>query len=188
MNKNSVCLFVLILVSQCSFSNSSCSDIFGFFMDSSKTVFGEITLQPVEVVPKLVITISYTVQARLDNSNLGSIESPERVLDRYNRGETVRYRVYFPVVEPRPKVTEITLNGKTLCTGQGENLLERPQAGVPLRIPKTSLRDGAPREAAIDPPLGNPCLRVLDGGLRIFCWEYRLNACPSDLAEGTATR
>ncbi|KAJ8711116.1 hypothetical protein PYW07_008358 [Mythimna separata] len=124
MDKNSVCfpVLVLILLCQCSFSNGSCNDIFGFYTDSSKTVFGQITLQPVEVVPKLVITITYTVQARLDDNNLGSIESPDRILDKYNKGETVKYRVYFPVVNPRPKVIEITLNGKTLCTGQGDKL------------------------------------------------------------------
>ncbi|KAL4703504.1 hypothetical protein ACJJTC_018088 [Scirpophaga incertulas] len=57
-----------------------------------------------------------------NESYVGRLEpvDPERGLQRYNRGASLIYRVFFPVTSPLPHLTSLTVNGQELCYGPAD--------------------------------------------------------------------
>lgn len=52
---------------------------------------------------------------------IGQIEAigNDQLLQNFNRGEPLQYRVHFPVTSPLPRLTSIAVNGNVMCYGPG---------------------------------------------------------------------
>ncbi|XP_041971958.1 serine protease gd-like isoform X2 [Aricia agestis] len=102
--------------------SSPCPEIFKYVSDQNG-VYGRLKIQPSESVQSITVKINLTVAARLPTNYVGSIEPlgvEMQLLESYNRGSPISYRVNFPVISPLPKITSLTVNNKVLCYGPGD--------------------------------------------------------------------
>ncbi|XP_026727440.1 serine protease gd-like isoform X1 [Trichoplusia ni] len=164
------CALVLSLdIVESQYSNSPCPNFFDFESDGSQ-IYGRIILRGSVPVPSLVLRINFTVAAQLYNKGgpeaeaqknyVGRLEAENSnsLLQMYNNGLPVRYRVHFPVTRPLPKLTALTVNGETVCYGPGD--IPRPNSYVTtLSLQHTSflqgggpLRPGGPVYNNYQPP------------------------------------
>ncbi|XP_055614321.1 uncharacterized protein LOC129760691, partial [Uranotaenia lowii] len=54
---------------------------------------------------------------------VGSIETigeNRQLIEQLGKGRGISYRVNLPIQDPLPRLTKLTLNGRTICTGPGE--------------------------------------------------------------------
>lgn len=101
---------------------SPCPDYFDYKSDSNG-VYGEINLQPFGEVSTLLLRANFTIGARLSSSFAGSIQpigSEMYLLQNFNRGVPLRYRVNFPTTSPLPKLVKLTVNDNLICYGPGD--------------------------------------------------------------------
>ncbi|KAJ8711113.1 hypothetical protein PYW07_008355 [Mythimna separata] len=120
-----LCVLVVSVQFVCGqYSTTPCPGVFDFVNDGHH-VYGQITLRPVAPVSSLVIRLNFTVAAKLLNNYVGRIDAQDSntLLQRYNRGQPATYLVHFPVTNPLPKLTSLTVNGETVCYGPGDMLL-----------------------------------------------------------------
>lgn len=163
MDLKIVCLCVLILSFELvcgQYSSSPCPGIFDFENDG-RHVYGKIVLRPSSPVSSLVLRINFTVAAQLFSNYVGRLEAQDsnHLLQRYNRGQPVSYIVHFPITSPLPKLTALTVNGDTVCYGQGD--VPRPNTYVTtLSLQHTSfLQGGGPIYNSIQPQYQRPQTR-----------------------------
>ncbi|XP_075983751.1 serine protease gd-like isoform X2 [Anticarsia gemmatalis] len=139
------CVLGLVLclnVVCCQYVQSPCPDVFDYDSDGA-TIYGKIVLRPSAPVSQLVLRINFTVTAQLYSNYVGRIDAEDntRLLQKYNRGVPVSYRVHFPVTSPLPRLTAITVNGDTICYGPGD--VPRPNQYVTtLSLQHTSFLQG----------------------------------------------
>ncbi|XP_052738764.1 serine protease gd-like isoform X1 [Bicyclus anynana] len=103
---------------------SPCPDYFDYRSDGNG-VFGAIKLQPFGPVSTLLVKANFTIAARLPSTYAGSIVpvgSELHLLQEFNRGAPLQYRVNFPVVSPVPKLTALIVNDNVVCYGPGDPL------------------------------------------------------------------
>ncbi|XP_045454350.1 serine protease gd-like [Melitaea cinxia] len=101
---------------------SPCPDYFDYVTDGSGT-YGVIVLQPFGPVSSLLVRGNFTIAARLAFTYAGSIEpvvSSTHLLQDFNRGVPLKYRVNFPVTSPLPKITSLTVNDNVVCYATGD--------------------------------------------------------------------
>ncbi|CAK1541737.1 unnamed protein product [Leptosia nina] len=115
------CVFAVILDAFVS-GQSPCPDIFNYQTDNSG-VYGTILLQPFGTVTSVTIKANFTIAARLQSNYVGSISHNGKelnVLQDFNRGVPIQYRVNFPVTSPLPRLTGLSANDIPLCYGSGD--------------------------------------------------------------------
>ncbi|XP_050353349.1 serine protease gd-like isoform X2 [Nymphalis io] len=101
---------------------SPCPQYFDYKSDNTG-LHGFINLQPFGFVPSLLVRANFTIAARLPSTyagNLHPIGSELYLLQEFNRGVPLQYRVNFPVISPVPKLTALTVNDNVLCYGTGD--------------------------------------------------------------------
>ncbi|XP_045503356.1 serine protease gd-like isoform X1 [Colias croceus] len=102
---------------------SPCPEIFDYKSDHTG-IYGIIHLQPFGYVTSIILRANFTVATRLPTSYVGSIQLlyPERnVLQDFNRGAPIDYRVNFPVSSPVPRLTGLSANDNLICYGIGDS-------------------------------------------------------------------
>ncbi|KOB65211.1 Uncharacterized protein OBRU01_23054 [Operophtera brumata] len=101
-------VFVLVILSVYGqYEQSPCPGLFSYRSDGD-SVFGHITLKP--------------SGGPVRTTYIGRIEAigNDQLLQMFNRGVPLQYRVHFPVTSPLPRLTSIAVNGNTLCYGPGD--------------------------------------------------------------------
>ncbi|XP_038215084.1 serine protease gd-like [Zerene cesonia] len=101
---------------------SPCPQIFDYKSDNTG-IYGTIHLQPFGYVNSVTLKANFTIATRLPSSYVGNIQllSQElNVLQDFNRGAPIDYRVNFPVSSPLPRLTGLSANDNLLCYGSGD--------------------------------------------------------------------
>nr|XP_034827617.1 serine protease gd-like isoform X2 [Maniola hyperantus] len=101
---------------------SPCPDYFDYRSDNNG-VHGVIKLQPFGPVSTLLVKANFTIATRLASTYAGSIVpvgSELHLLQDFNRGVPLEYRVNFPVVSPVPQLTALMVNDNVVCYGPGD--------------------------------------------------------------------
>ncbi|XP_045771149.1 serine protease gd-like isoform X1 [Maniola jurtina] len=102
---------------------SPCPDYFDYRSDNNG-VHGVIKLQPFGPVSTLLVKANFTVATRLTSTYAGSIVpvgSELHLLQDFNRGVPLQYRVNFPVASPVPQLTALIVNDNVVCYGPGDS-------------------------------------------------------------------
>uniref|UniRef100_U5EQH8 Putative trypsin-like serine protease n=1 Tax=Corethrella appendiculata TaxID=1370023 RepID=U5EQH8_9DIPT len=101
--------------------SSPCPKIFQYQYDSNRNEYvGIIALKTFQVGQTAKLYVRLSVGTRLPSEDVGSLEvigTKQSVFNDIVDGRPVNYRVVFPVQNPLPKLTLITLNGVTACSG-----------------------------------------------------------------------
>lgn len=126
MGKIKLLCSVLVLILNfklvcCQYVQSPCPGTFDYQNDGSN-IYGIIVLKPSEPVSQLVVKINLTVAVQLYTNYVGRIEALDDnyVIQKYNQGLSVQYRVHFPVTSPLPKLTALSVNGNLICYGPAD--------------------------------------------------------------------
>ncbi|XP_022115254.2 serine protease gd [Pieris rapae] len=101
---------------------SPCPNIFEYKSDNSGP-YGEINLPSIGQVTSLTVKVNLTIAARLPTNYVGNIQhngGELNLLQDYNRGVPLQYRVNFPVSSPLPRLTSISANDVPLCFASGD--------------------------------------------------------------------
>ncbi|XP_053694189.1 uncharacterized protein LOC128742035 [Sabethes cyaneus] len=103
---------------------SPCPNLFSYQYDTNRSeYYGFINLQSQPVKGSAEVELSFTIAAQLPTQYVGSIETigeSRQLLDQITKGRGVSYRVNLPIQDPLPRLTKLTLNGRTLCSGTAE--------------------------------------------------------------------
>lgn len=103
---------------------SPCPGLFSYQYDSNRSeYYGLANLQSQQIKNTVEVEMSFSIAAQLPSEYVGSIEAigdNRQLLDQISKGRGVSYRVNLPIQNPLPRLTKLSLNGKTLCTGQSE--------------------------------------------------------------------
>ncbi|KAJ8711114.1 hypothetical protein PYW07_008356 [Mythimna separata] len=129
MNMKSVCLWILVFTLQfvCGqHLTAPCDDVFSFEGIEAGVLRGKINvMKPVDhpTVYVLEVRINFTIAGPIINEYRGHVTpTTTNLVRKYNEGELLKYRVHFPATELRlPKITAVIINGKTICTGIGDD-------------------------------------------------------------------
>ncbi|KAL9696847.1 hypothetical protein quinque_000288 [Culex quinquefasciatus] len=145
-----VLLIVAILLTSCnpaaSPPGSPCPSLFSYQYDPAKSeYYGLVNLQTQPVQNSAEVTVSFSIAAHLPSAtNIGSIETVgenRALFEQIAKGRGVSYRVNLPSQNPLPRLTKLTLNGATLCSGPAE------EKGVPF-VSEVNLRHFLRSDAA----------------------------------------
>ncbi|XP_035796407.1 serine protease gd-like [Anopheles albimanus] len=103
---------------------SPCPSIFKYATDSVKQqIYGIVDTRQQQVDKSGTLELHLSIAGELLSKYVGSIEAIEdnaQILEQFNKGRGVTYRVNFPIQEPLPKLTKVIFNGRELCTGPGD--------------------------------------------------------------------
>uniref|UniRef100_A0A2M4DQL8 Putative secreted protein n=1 Tax=Anopheles darlingi TaxID=43151 RepID=A0A2M4DQL8_ANODA len=103
---------------------SPCPNIFKYATDSVKQqIYGIVDTRQQQVDKSGTLELHLSIAGELLSKYVGSIEAIEdnaQILEQFNKGRGVSYRVNFPIQEPLPKLTKVIFNGRELCTGPGD--------------------------------------------------------------------
>ncbi|XP_026313491.1 serine protease gd-like [Hyposmocoma kahamanoa] len=101
---------------------SPCPSIFEYKRDNSG-LHGKIHLRNSGIVSNVLIRANFTIATRLSNTYVGRLaptgDNPY-ILDDFNHGMPIDYRVDFPTTSPLPKLTALIVNDNVICTGPGD--------------------------------------------------------------------
>ncbi|KAJ0173207.1 hypothetical protein K1T71_011383 [Dendrolimus kikuchii] len=97
---------------------SPCPDTFDYGYDG-QNMYGIIQLVLKNKLSSVEVKVNFTIAAALNQKYLGQLR-PEGRTDQLNPGQTLKYRVDFPVQRPLPKLTDLTVNGETLCSAPAD--------------------------------------------------------------------
>ncbi|XP_047516407.1 serine protease gd-like isoform X3 [Pieris napi] len=101
---------------------SPCPNIFEYKSDNSGP-YGEINLPSIGQVTSVTVKVNLTIAARLPSNYVGNIQhngGELNLLQDYNSGVPLQYRVNFPVSSPLPRLTSISANDVPLCFASGD--------------------------------------------------------------------
>ncbi|KAJ6635913.1 Serine protease gd [Pseudolycoriella hygida] len=83
--------------------------------------YAQIPSLPIGQAMKLEIMLS--LRAKLPSQFVGAVElfgSRQDAISQIQSNQPVRYRIRFPLQNPLPKLTQLSLNGQVLCSGPAE--------------------------------------------------------------------
>ncbi|XP_050101362.1 serine protease gd-like [Anopheles aquasalis] len=103
---------------------SPCPNLFKYATDSVKQqIYGIVDTRQQQVDKSGTLELHLSIAGELLSKYVGSIEAIEdnvQILEQFNKGRGVTYRVNFPIQEPLPKLTKVIFNGRELCAGPGD--------------------------------------------------------------------
>ncbi|XP_058824269.1 uncharacterized protein LOC131684978 [Topomyia yanbarensis] len=103
---------------------SPCPNLFSYQHDANRSeYYGFINLKAQPVKSMAEVELSFSIASQLPSKYVGSIETigdNRQLIDQISSGYGVSYRVNLPIQNPLPRLTKLTLNGRTLCSGPSE--------------------------------------------------------------------
>ncbi|XP_059052965.1 serine protease gd-like [Achroia grisella] len=121
MKPLSCCVIVLGLFDFFVTGQSPCPGIFDYQNDGG-VVYGIIRVPSNGPVSSVTTRANFTIAARLPSTYVGKLEpiGGDQILQNYNRGNPLTYRVHFPVTSPLPRLTALQVNENVVCYGPGD--------------------------------------------------------------------
>ncbi|XP_026313485.1 serine protease gd-like isoform X2 [Hyposmocoma kahamanoa] len=104
------------------YEQSPCPNVFEYKSDSTGS-YGLIHVGFLGSVSTITVRANFTIAARLLTNYVGRLapigDNPY-ILDDFNHGMPIDYRVDFPTTSPLPKLTALSVNNNVLCYGPGD--------------------------------------------------------------------
>ncbi|XP_052751870.1 serine protease gd-like [Galleria mellonella] len=121
MKRLCCCVVVLGLFEFLVNCQSPCPGIFDY-RNEGGVIYGVIMVPPSGPVSSVTTRVNFTIAARLPSTYVGKLEpiGSSQILQNYNRGAPIMYRIHFPVTSPLPRLTSLQVNGNLLCYGPGD--------------------------------------------------------------------
>ncbi|XP_072934282.1 serine protease gd-like [Epargyreus clarus] len=104
------------------YTQSPCPEYFEYRSDETE-VYGVLHVYPKQRASSITTKVNFTVATRLPSAYLGRLEpqgSELALIQQFNRGQPIDYRLYFPVTSPVPQITSIEVNDDLICSGPGD--------------------------------------------------------------------
>ncbi|KAJ0173206.1 hypothetical protein K1T71_011382 [Dendrolimus kikuchii] len=103
---------------------SPCPGTFDYENDG-ENFYGVIHLLLKNKVNTVELKANFSIAAPLYSTYLGRLEPDGRTnsLNQLNPGEMLIYNVHFPIQNPIPKLTGLTVNGHIICSGEADHPL-----------------------------------------------------------------
>ncbi|KAM3964050.1 serine protease gd [Aphomia sociella] len=112
-------LYDILVSSQ--YIQSPCPGVFDYHSDGG-VVYGMIRVQPNGPVSSVTTRVNFTVATRINPNYVGKLEAigTNQLLQQFNQGAPIVYRVHFPVTSVLPRLTSLQVNDNLLCYGPGD--------------------------------------------------------------------
>ncbi|XP_077298947.1 serine protease gd-like [Arctopsyche grandis] len=84
--------------------------------------YGKIRIPSASFGSQIKLEVKMSIDAQLPTNYVGRLElfgNQQELAQKLSKGESLNYRVYFPLSRPLPSITSISVNKKVLCSGPG---------------------------------------------------------------------